>query len=340
MLDPELEYVLGVLGYVVASHVMCRASIGKRSGAYEEPLTADLRDIFELYDVCTPYLSNKGSSSQMQMSVHDLAKAAESRLGADFIIAMRGRDDDGAGSRREVRKVVCVQAKRQDFSAKSLTYASSRNHVEKAKSMVRAVGIDNAYFAFYHSASVIPSAPQVTWQRASHSRPQLFYLFPAPSPTSHLYLSNHPRLGRQTFLEVSGYRSVSLMRQGALDLPNYEWGVALLNADYFVDSKGSTVKNSTLPSVHHVLETGMHLPKFLLELAECRKAENLPDDPTFRNRVSAVLSLSTSGRQESLEFDPSFMVFLEFDSRHGQSRGDWRFIADDISELVPQTPED
>lgn len=340
MLDPEVEHVLRVLGYVVASHVMCRASIGKRSGAYEETLTADIRDIFELYDVCTPYLSSVGSSSRMQVSAHDLTKAEESRLGADFIIVMRGQDDDGAGSHREVRKVVCVQAKRQDFSAKSLKYAASSNHIEKAKSMVRAVGIDNAYFAFYHSDKVIPAAPSVAWPLAPHSRPSLFYLFPAPTPTSQLYVSNHPWLRRHppAFLEVSGYRSVALMRKAASELPDYEWGVALLNADYFVDSTGMVVKNSGLPSVQHVLMNGLNLPDFLLELAECHQAENLPDDLAFRKRVSAALSLSTSGQQESLEFAPSFMVFVEFDSRRGQSRNEWGFIADQISELIPQPP--
>jgi len=332
MLDPAVDHFLRVLGYVVASHVMARASLGRRSGAYEETLTADLRDIFELYDVANAYLGSVGAASQMRVTVTDLAKADESRLGADFILAMRGQDDDGAGHRREIRKVVLVQAKRQDFAATSLKYAVSSNHLDKARSMVRAVGRPNAFFAFYHSESVINAAPTVAWPPPPHDRLLLFYLFPARTPNAQLFVHNHPYLHQPAFLEVSGYRSVALMQKGAMALDGYEWGVAMINADYFLNANGST-NSSKLPPVAHVLANGSHLPNFLLGLAECTLADNLTDDTAFRQRLQTALRLSTSGGDASHEFNPSFMVAIEFASRRGQSWSEWEFLPD----LSPET---
>lgn len=335
MLDPEVEYVLGVLGYVVASHVMARASLGRRSGAYEETLTADLRDLFELYDVANAYLGSVGSASRMQVKVTDLAKLDESRLGADFVLVMRGQDDDGAGNRREVRKVVLVQAKRQDFTATSLKYAASSNHVEKAKSMVRAVGLANSYFAFYHSDTVIKSAPAVSWLPPPHGRPALFYLFPARPAQNQLFVQHHPYRHHSAFLEVSGYRSLTLMQKGTMTLDGYEWGVALIDASYFVNASGNP-NNTTLPTVTHVLSNGSHLPSFLLGLAKCTLAENLPDDRTLRQRLKAALGLSTLGGDASPEFNPSFMVAIEFASSRGQAESEWEFLSDLSPEPLPR----
>jgi hypothetical protein len=50
-MDPDLEYILHVVGYVVSAHVMARATIGRGSGGHETTLTADLRDLFAMLDV-------------------------------------------------------------------------------------------------------------------------------------------------------------------------------------------------------------------------------------------------------------------------------------------------
>lgn len=321
MTDPHVEYVLAVLGYAVASHVMSRATLSpSRTGAYEEVLTADLSDIFVQFDVSSEYLKAQGSASTVTVEVRDLPKAIEAQLGADFILATDASDHT-VWPIESVRKVIFIQAKRQDFGASNLAYATSKNHVAKAKAMQAVVGLANSYFAYYHDSfalNALPKSQSFSWPGGS--QPPFFY-YHNPKPGSSYYLAPHPVLKTNEFIEPSGYRSWTFMRDGGATLPDYEWGVGLLGAEYFIDAAGKT-RNKDLPPVAHVLSNGTCLPQFILDLAGCRSGDNLTQ-VQFADKIKRGEDLATKAAT-SLEvrsdwFSPRFMVIIRVEQRSASS---------------------
>ena len=158
-MDEHVEQVLRVIGYVVASHIMCRATVSRGIGRYETVLTSDIADLMHMFDVIPEYLKSKNSSYEMSLNVVDFG-FREAEIGADFILAIHGKDSTSVIGKGDLLKVILIQAKREDYQSQGASYAKSSNHMKHARNMANCVGPENSFFAYYHSQSVMSKHSQ------------------------------------------------------------------------------------------------------------------------------------------------------------------------------------
>lgn len=318
---PELEYALRVLGYAAASHVLARASTSGRTGRYEETLSADLTDLLRVYgDAGRAFLTDVGAPASMTVRVWDVHKAAEARIGADFIIVFRATDWQ-SGSVQTVRKVVLIQAKRQDWGASR--YASSSNHVAKAQAMLRARGsLRDCFFAYYHDVSALQNTAFLapTWPSppAGHSSPPRLW-FATAAHGAAPYLAPHPSLQRSTFIERSGYRPAAVAAAGLFSAPaEWSWGVGLDDASYFINSVG-VVQNQTLPPMTRVATRGRPLDEWLVGLADCSLGSPIASDTELSRLVARI----AAGRTEEGDWAPSCIVEISIATGVAAGEANW-----------------
>ncbi len=338
MNDVELEYVLHVVGYVAASHVMSRASLSTGIGRDEEILTADIQDIFARFRVANDYLRFKNSTSRVGIHVEGIDRRREGRIGADFIIAIHATDTNGT-TKRVVRKVALIQAKRLDFKRRDASrYAASSNHVAHAKQMARRLGLSNAFFAFYHSDAVIPHVTQrVVWPGARHP-PELY--FANPNHGNHSYFGVHPDMQRETFIEPSAYRDLQKKRTRSWQLASdYEWGIAVVSADVFLTPglwKKRSVSASRLPTVQDVLGDGWAFQTFLVSLATCDCGSNFGSDQDWSSAIDRAMG-SHEENTAAGGIDPRFAAVIQCVSGSAAATRSWRPArspADDVEEYL------
>lgn len=305
MNDRHVEQVLRVLGYVISTHIMCRATDSRDTGRSEETLTADIRDLFAEFCPADEYLADVGSGSRLTVDVFDLNKQSEKKWGADFVLVMIGSDTDGKNT-KQISKVIYVQAKRQDYD-NPLHYAASTNHLEKAQSMQQAVGIENAFFAYYHADSALIGfkIPPANWP---YGEPKFGYNLGRYGPSNYKGPEQSPT-GYAFFIEPSAYRSRKAAALRQWDVPlGYDRGVVLHPINHFVKASGD-VQNQDLPSVSTVITTGLTLPDFLVAVAECNRGSNL-SWPVLTSRIQQTLR-----RGEGLE--PRFLVLMTVGPHQG-----------------------
>lgn len=306
MQDPDLEEALGIVGHVIGSHVMCRATISVGPGRHEEILTADLADLFRNFDVMNDYLLSKGSRSRMQVSVSELTKPQEAVVGADFQLALAGQD--GSAS---VYKLFGIQAKRLAYG--SLSYAPAKNYIRHAENLVEHYGKESAFFAFYHDTTVfnLPmTKPRSTW-----NPPSMYFMEPTQGKT--YFGKPNPSFSSPVFIEPSSYRHLYMMQKSLRSLPEcYGWGVGMLDAAHLVQSQAA-------PSVQEVLTYGTALHRWLVAAAECSVGKTLADAQELKKRFSVTVP----------GFHPSFRVLIQFADARNADRWNW---IDDRDKLVNQ----
>lgn len=298
MYDKDLEYLLEVIGHTLASHIMCRAQISGGTGRNEEPLTADIRDLFDQFDVCADYLACVGSKSKMAITVTDLNRAQESKVGADFVVAMKGLDAGPAGGRTSW-KVAGVQAKRLDYVANPLAYARSKNHHSQANKMAATYGAGSSFFAFYHDEQVLPLAGTAGMTAFP---PPTYYVMPTRGPT--MFYCQHPDMTKvkQAFIEPSAYRRRRAMQLAVPVLTQrYAWGIAVAGI-----STVTMGPANALPPVATVLAASHSFPEFLVGLADCTVGDRL-DDAAYADALRALRQLDPDDPDT-----PNFLVEIAF----------------------------
>ena len=185
--------------------------------------------------------------------------------------------------------------------------------------MAKAVGLANAFFVFYHSDRIGPLVQRYPLWRAFPGPPTLF--FSAPQHGDHYHMAPHPQMGRSAFIEPSSYRSLYMKRMAAASWslpPLFSWGIAVLNANYFVTSTGrARPRIHDLPSVDHVLRNGFAFEEFVLGLTDCSVATNYGDDQAF----TAAIRVAS---QDTGWFRPNFILYVQYASNSGQRQVDWR----------------
>lgn len=285
---------------------MARASSSGRTGRYEETLTADLTDLLRVYGIaCDAYLADIGASATIAVHVWDLSKNAESAVGADFILVMRGAFLEP--TLRSVRKLVLVQAKRQDWG--TAQYAASKNHVSKAQAMLVARGsLDDCFFSYYHDETALSHAtfPSTAWPPAHPRPPHLYFATAAHGAAP--YLAPHPALGqRSAFIERSGYRQAAAAAAGHTHVPaSWSWGAGIAGADYFIDRAGAQVCGK-LPSVAWVASHGAALDDWLVSLADCSKGTDVLTDAGLDRVLNRVIT-TINDDEDPDAFLPSCLV--------------------------------
>lgn len=348
MNDPNLEYVLHVVGYLVASHTMLRAS-RSRTGKNEVTLTADLADIFQRYQVYSDFMSycrsRGGANSALDLQVRDLHSGQEGRTGADLLFVARGRDVAADGAETWFRKLALVQAKRI-HNTNSSRYADSTNHVDHAKKMAKKVGIDGSYFVYYHSSAALahlPTPPRPPIWPGVTPHPELLappiYRYSTPMMGDHYFFPSITQDRIPSFIEASDYRKKALM-EAPPDwfLPNgYEWGAVLHCADFFISktSKGhwrQRRNRGDLPSVSYVLQHGWPLQSFLVRLCQCNEGVRYADDRSLLQAVHDVC--------EDADLRPMAVVMIQFDSRSPQQPDVAGVNFVQLANLLPLEPED
>ncbi|MFZ6181631.1 hypothetical protein [Nannocystis pusilla] len=296
-LDPNTNLLLLSVGYVVTSHLMARASLSNGTGRGEEPLTSDIADIMALFDPYADFYQVRQSNHWMRVRVADLNRRQEGRIGADFVLIMRGTAGQPVAN---ICKLVLVQAKREAWGTS--VYAASNNHVAKARAMSSVAGLGNSFFAYYHSDQVLTQVVK-PWQ----DPPKFRYASPAKDGNQHYFRAqgNLP----EGFLEHSFYRRHLLGKLRSYGLPpGYEWGIGLLGADYFINSAGQT-QHKDLPPIRYVLQQGSAFGDFLVDLADCRKGTPRTD-AEVRNVIASLRAAPVDNNDGA--FDPVFVLLLEF----------------------------
>jgi hypothetical protein len=322
MYDPEVSHILQVIGNMLSSHVFARASMSRGIGRAEETLTADLRDLAEHFDVGRLYLSHVSSKSQVYLGAKDITKHKEAKIGADFVLAIDGLDSNGR-ERREIRKVLLVQAKRQNFGKKS--YAKSSNHIKHAKHMAKASGLANAFFAFYHDDSIRRFTPRLIGWSKPKSPPYCLFDWPPHGPD--YFYAKHPKLGGPAFIEPSSYRTLYMKLRNPPSRampPLSSWGIAMLGADYFVHESGRQRRGrGKLPPVPTVLKEGATLEEFLVQAVDCEKGTNMSANaflkalqvaekghPGFTPRFTVGVAFASLAREVSYETMPDWRPLI------------------------------
>ena len=304
-MDLAAEEVLRIIGYTVATHVMCRATLSRGNGRSEEVLTSDIADILRVFDVIPHYLQCKHSDYQIDLRISDLTKPTESKIGGDFVIVICAHDPSTKLKTPYIRKVILVQAKREDYQSGGKLYAKSTNHQRHAQNMAKCVGTANAFFAYYHSDNILAQAQVAHSSLPSWTVPKFY--FATPEDGNSYFFCKHPKLKFSTFIEPSSFRAFILknLKQWTLP-PGYEYGVVLDGISQFL----STQNNVPLPTPSTVISKGTPLHEFFIQLANCSIGENIVSNSEFNNRIRETIGVIRI--DEEIQFSPSFALLLRF----------------------------